>query len=192
MKLALTSSKYLISSLLVYKNLDKKDISCETINQSNVTSSERVAVCFLQTLKNDSSQTTSNTFGHVSLKQSSYDSKVDVLLNIFNASPNSLYTLQAHTFGDIVNQGQHLGDNFLGKSSFDENDKSILNFKTNYFGEGIKSNKLSTISLYGENSLIGRGLAVYEKKDDENSKKTISKISCAGVVGYGEQFKGFF
>lgn len=66
----------------------------------------------------------------------------------------------------------------------------LLDFKTNHSGEGIKSNKLKKISLHGENSLIGRGLAVYEGGND--SPKTLDKIRCAGVVGYGEQFKGFF
>lgn len=118
MNLVLTSSKYLIPSFLIYKNLNQKQFSCETINESNVKSSERIAVCFLQTLKNDGSPSTSNSFGHVSFKQESYKSEVEILLNIFNANPNSLYTLQAHTFGDIVNQGQYIGEQFPGKGNF--------------------------------------------------------------------------
>jgi Cu-Zn family superoxide dismutase len=139
--------------------------------------------------------------GEIIFKQNSPSENVSVYINLYNLKPNAIHGFHIHQYGDISNGCDSLGPHFNpynkkhGSITYNKYNRHVgdlinniyvdRNGNVNYYFED------NLISLYGENSIIGRSIVIHNNKDDlgigknEESKKSGNagkRIYC-GIIG---------
>ncbi|XBW35494.1 hypothetical protein QEN19_001067 [Hanseniaspora menglaensis] len=138
--------------------------------------------------------------GLVKFEQSSPEAPVTVSYEVKGNSPNGLKGFHIHQFGDNSNGCISAGPHFNplntthGAPENNENERhagDLGNVKTD--SDGVAKGQLtdSLISLFGENTIVGRSLVIHAGEDDlgkggnEESLKTgnAGGRSACGVIG---------
>ncbi|KAJ2993796.1 hypothetical protein HDV02_002072 [Globomyces sp. JEL0801] len=136
--------------------------------------------------------------GYATITQFNVGEPSIVTLDIKGLEPNSIHGLHFHEFGAIwpncTSAGAHWNPSKVthgDPSTPTRHHGDLGNFKVNENGAGLFSSENNLLTLYGENSVIGRSLVVHEKIDDlgkggDNGSITVgnsgARLAC-GVVG---------
>lgn len=112
--------------------------------------------------------------------------------------------MHIHEFGDLSEGGSTTGEHFnpTRQAHGGNYDKTkhlgdLGNIKTNEKGFAYSAFSNKEISLFGENSIMGRSVVIKEKEDDlgkklnEKSKKdgNSGKPIAFGIIGFSDSFK---
>ena len=142
--------------------------------------------------------------GLVSFHQESYESETYIVANLKGLSPNSLHGFHIHEFGDLTNGCTTAGGHFnpFNKTHGGPQDETrhvgdLGNLKTNEYGHAYLAISDKLVTLFGQNSVVGRACVVHEKTDDlgrggdDESKKTgnAGKRLACGIIGLAKEFK---
>mgnify|MGYP000933053082 FL=1 len=146
----------------------------------------------------------SGVTGVVSFSQDTPTSKTNIIAHVRGLKPNSLHGFHIHEYGDLTEGCKSAGPHFNphGKEHGGPLDKErhvgdLGNLKTDDKGVAYAAMTDELISLFGENSVIGRSVVVHADQDDlgrgnyPDSKTTGhsgARIAC-GVIALCEAFK---
>ncbi len=191
--------KFITASFLGY-NAFTYHSACNSENAEsrNMALVKRSAICILFP-DNGSSVT-----GLVSFHQESFEEKVKIVANVRGLNPNSLHGIHIHQYGDLsqgcITAGPHFNPfNKVhgGPQDLERHVGDLGNLKTDEHGSSYMAMEDNLITLFGDNSVVGRSVVVHSKEDDlgnggnEESKKTGnagSRVAC-GVIGLSDKFK---
>ncbi len=191
--------KLLAASIIGYKTLTAEHTcNAEEANGLNTSANKRSAICILFPDNN------SNVNGLVSFHQENFQDQVKIVANVKGLKPNSLHGVHIHQYGDLtqgcVTAGPHFNPfNKLhgGPHDVERHVGNLGNLKTDESGSAYMTWVDSLITLYGDNSVVGRSVVVHANEDDlgrggnEESKKTGNagaRLAC-GVIGLSDRFK---
>lgn len=146
----------------------------------------------------------SNTQGVVSFSQSTFTSPTKIVANVRGLKPNSQHGFHIHEFGDLTEGCKTAGPHFNphgkvhgGPADSDRHVGDLGNLKSDENGSAYQAFTDPLVSLYGENSILGRSVVVHQNPDDlgkggfEDSLTTGhagARIAC-GVIGLSASFK---
>ena len=192
--------KYIVSPVLAYALYEntKKDCNAAEVTDSNKGSQARNAICILYPDNN------SGVNGVVSFHQENFSSETKIVANVRNLNANSLHGMHIHQYGDLTEGCKTAGSHFnpFNKTHGGPRDEErhvgdLGNLKTDEKGNGYMAITDRLITLFGENSIVGRSVVVHKLEDDlgrggnEESKKTGNagaRLAC-GVIGLAAKFK---
>lgn len=146
----------------------------------------------------------SNVTGLVSFTQDTPTSKTNIIASVRGLKANSLHGFHIHQYGDLTEGCKTAGPHFNphGKDHGGPNDTErhvgdLGNLKSDSKGNAYLAVSDGLISLFGENSVVGRSVVVHADPDDlgkgnfPDSKTTGhagARIAC-GVIALCETFK---
>ncbi|VVT45828.1 uncharacterized protein SAPINGB_P000911 [Magnusiomyces paraingens] len=111
--------------------------------------------------------------GTVTFEQASPEDQVKVSWNITGNDPNALRGFHVHQFGDNTNGCTSAGGHFnpYGKTHGAPEDENrhagdLGNIPTDAEGVAVGSKNDRLLSLFGENSILGRSVVVHGGTDD--------------------------
>ena len=189
---------------MLVKSLLISSASCLLANKfspfkSEPQSTARNAVCILY----PSSPNYASFKGIVSFQQESYTSPTKIVLSATGLKPNSLHAFHIHEFGDLTDGCNSAGAHYnptnkshRGPLDEERHVGDLGNVKTDERGNTFLPLTDKIISLYGEQSVIGRSCVIHENEDDlgkggHSDSKTTGhagpRIAC-GVIGLSNKF----
>ena len=191
--------KLLIASALGYKVLTiERRANAEEASPATSSLTKRSAVCILFPEKN------SGTTGLVSFHQESFKDRTKIVANVSGLKPNSLHGIHIHEWGDLTQGCISAGPHFNpfnkkhgGPFSPERHVGDLGNLRTDERGNAYLAMEDSLITLFGDESVIGRSVVVHEGEDDlgrtehPESPKTGNsgpRLAC-GVIGLADRFK---
>ena len=192
--------KYITASATVYAFYSKaiKQCSADGLLPDKLSSQERNAICILYPDNN------SGVNGVVSLTQANYSAETKIVASVRGLNPNSLHGFHVHEFGDLTQGCTSAGAHFNptnqthgGPRDAVRHNGDLGNIETDAHGNGHLSMNDKVVTLFGDNSIIGRAMVVHRYEDDlgrggnEESKKTGNagpRLAC-GVIGLSKGFK---
>jgi Cu-Zn family superoxide dismutase len=143
--------------------------------------------------------------GLVSFQQDSIDQPTRISATVQGLPPNSKHGFHIHEFGDLTEGCKSAGSHYnpLGKTHGGPNTEErhvgdLGNIKSDASGVGYVALTDRQITLFGENSVVGRSCVVHAGEDDlgqggtPDSKTTGNsgaRVAC-GVIGLASSFKG--
>ncbi len=191
--------KFIAASILGYKALTtERTCNAEKTDEANTSANKRSAICILFPDNN------SSVTGLVSFHQENFQDNVKIVANVKGLNPNSLHGIHIHQYGDLTQGCTTAGPHFNpfnklhgGPHDVERHVGDLGNLKTDETGSAYMTLVDSLITLYGDQSVIGRSVVVHAKEDDlgrggnEESKKTGNagaRLAC-GVIGLSDRFK---
>lgn len=136
--------------------------------------------------------------GVASFSQENLLSPVKIAVVVKGLNPNSKHGIHIHEYGDLtegcVTAGAHFNPekkNHGGPFDKERHVGDLGNLISDPFGNSYMCFKDEVISLFGENSIVGRAVVVHQNEDDlgkggnEESLKTGNagtRVAC-GVIG---------
>ena len=140
----------------------------------------------------------SSVRGVVSFQQEDSKSDLKFIANLWGLNPNSFYAMAVHEFGDIGGEASNIGSNFVPTT---EKGRSLaplglsLDLKSDERGNIYLASTSSSASLFGENSIVGRAVAVRTKSNEDTGDESPADSGSAtavlgiGVIGLAKDFK---
>lgn len=192
--------KLLTSSLITYKLLNTTSKKSSTTPPTPTTTAQtsKSAICILFP------HNSSGVSGLISFHQKAFTSETHIIANVSNLSPNSLHGFHIHKYGDLTNGCITAGPHYNprnkthgGPSDEERHVGDLGNIKTDEKGFGYLAVTDSLVSLFGEESVVGRSCVVHGGTDDlgrggdQESQRTGnagSRLAC-GVIGLSDRFK---
>ena len=193
-------NKYLTAPIITYifYRETRKYFNADEASSQKLSSQARSALCILYPDNN------SGVNGLVSFHQENYSAETKIVANVRGLNPNSLHGIHVHEFGDLTqgctSAGAHFNPaNLTHGGPRDEirHYGDLGNVKTDEKGNGYLAMTDKLITLFGDNSVVGRSVVVHAREDDlgrggnEESMKTGNagaRLAC-GVIGLAKSFK---
>ena len=192
--------KYVASPILacaLYFKGNKECVSEEPAKEK-MDAQERNAICILYPDNN------SGVNGLVAMHQDNFTAECKIIANVRGLSPNSLHGFHVHEFGDLTQGCTTAGEHFnptkvdhAGPKDKVRHYGDLGNIQTDEKGNGYLAISDKLITLYGDNSVVGRAMVVHAHEDDlgrggnDESKTTGNagaRLAC-GVIGLAKSFK---
>lgn len=167
------------------------------LDQTTAPDTKRHAICILY-------PSDSSVRGVVSFSQDSIASPTKIACSLKGLTPNGKHGIHIHEFGDLTqgcaSAGAHYnpsGNKHGGPFSEERHVGDLGNLMADPFGNSYMCFADKLVSLYGEQSVVGRSVVVHANEDDlgrtshpESSKTGNSgpRVAC-GVIGLAKEFK---
>ena len=195
MKIIVKGLPIIASSYILYSS---RSLVFENNSEALKANTKRSALCILFPENN------SEVTGLVSFHQEDFSSKTKIVANVSGLQPNSLHGIHIHQWGDLTQGCKSAGPHFNpfskmhgGPSDIERHVGDLGNLKTDERGNAYTAVEDSLITLFGDNSIVGRSVVVHSNEDDlgkggnEESLKTGNagaRVAC-GVIGLCDKFK---
>ena len=192
--------KYLAAPAIAYSfySQTRKQFSADGLLPEKLSSQARSAICILYPDNN------SGVNGVVSFHQDNYSAETKLVASVRGLNPNSKHGFHVHEFGDLTQGCTSAGEHFNptkqthgGPRDQVRHYGDLGNIETDKNGNGYLSMTDKLVTLFGDNSVVGRAMVVHRHEDDlgrggnEESKTTGNagaRLAC-GVIGLARNFK---
>ena len=112
--------------------------------------------------------------GIVSFSQDSITSPTKIVATVRGLTPNNKHGIHIHEFGDLTEGCKTAGPHYKpfnkrhgGLDGEERHVGDLGNISADYQGTGYLCIKTAKITLFGENSVVGRSVVVHANEDDE-------------------------
>ena len=177
---------------------DNKQCLSEVPLHQKIDTQERSAICILYPDNN------SGVNGVVAMHQDNYTAECKIVANVRGLNPNALHGFHVHEFGDLsqgcTTAGEHFNPtkvNHAGPKDDVRHYGDLGNIQTDEKGDGYLAVSDKLITLFGDNSVIGRAMVVHAHEDDlgrggnaesRTTGNSGARLAC-GVIGLARNFK---